>query len=67
LVGGPDRNPAPGDAALCAECGELSIYGEDGVRRPCTRDEFMDAFGDPRLGVAYTIFRVLQAQRARLN
>ncbi|HEY7195539.1 MAG TPA: hypothetical protein VH439_17480 [Gemmatimonadales bacterium] len=67
LFGRAEAVPEPGDASLCFECGGLSFYGDDGVRRLPTKAECEDARHDARIGKAYAIYLLLRARRLRLN
>lgn len=47
-----ERVPKPGDYSICAACGELSEFTEDGMRL-LTREEYLQALKDnPELSLA---------------
>lgn len=45
----PAATPDPGDVSLCAHCGQLAIYTDQGTLRPPIRTELDQLLADPRI------------------
>lgn len=48
-VAGPDADPAPGDVAICANCIQPSLFGDDLKLRKPTEKEAADLAKDPEM------------------
>ena len=47
-----NAQPSAGDASMCIHCGELSVFGDDLVRRKATADELASMLMEAPLLIA---------------